>query len=371
MLQGLVILNYPTYAAQRWQGTLLLYAVTLLSLFFNTYLGAHLPKVEGAVLILHVTGFFGILITLVYLAPHGSVHDVFVLYLNDGGYSKGVSFFVGLITTVFAFIGADGAIHMCEEIRNASTIVPQALLISVVINGALGFAMLITILFCIGDVSAALASPTGYPFIEIFRQAVRDVGGATAMSAVILSMLIIATIAVLAAASRMMWAFARDNGLPFSSYLARVEPRTKLPLYAIGTSVVITLLLGLINIGSSAAFSAVASLVIAGYLGSYSIPIFLLLRNRIRDPKSIHYGPFRLGWLGIPCNIFSLIWIIIVAVFSFFPAGTPVTLQSMNWSCLIWSGTMLAGVAFYFLYQRGRYNGPIVETSIEENLRRL
>lgn len=269
MIQGLIVLNYPdTYNFQRWHGTLLLYAVILIALFFNTVLAAQLPKVEGAVLIIHIVGFFGILITLIYLAPHGTPHDVFVKYLTIGGYNPGLSFFVGLITTVFAFLGADGAIHMCEEIKNASTVVPQSLMASIGINGVLGFAMLIAILFCIGDIDNALTTPTGFPFIEIFFQAAGSAAGATAMTAIVMSMMIFATWAVLAAASRMMWAFARDNGLPFSQYLMRVEPKTKLPLYSIFTSVIFTMLLALINIGSSAAFNAVASLVVAGYLGS-------------------------------------------------------------------------------------------------------
>ena len=365
VIQGLLILNYPTYNPQRWQGTLLLYAVLFFALFFNTYLGRHLPKVEALVLIIHIVGFFAILITLTYFAPHGNAHDVFALFLSNGGYDNGTAFFVGLITTTFAFIGTDGAVHMCEEIRNASTIVPYALIASIGINGTLGFAMLIAILFCIGDIDNALSTPTLYPFMEIFYQAVQSLGGATAMSTLVLLMMILATLAVLAAASRMMWAFARDNGLPGSSYLARVEPRSQLPLFAIGTSVVITLLLGLINIGSTAGFNAVASLVIAGYLGSYILPIALLLNNRIRRPSEVAYGPFRLGRLGIPCNIFALVWIAITMTFSFFPAIIPVTLVTMNWSCLIWGGTMIIGIVYYFGYQRGRYNGPIVETEYD------
>lgn len=369
MIQGLLVLNYPdTYVFQRWHGTLLLYSVILVAMFFNTYLASQLPKVEGAVLILHIVGFFGILITLVYLAPHGTPHDVFVKYLNIGGYSPGLSFFVGLITTVFAFLGADGAIHMCEEIKNASTVVPQSLMASIGINGTLGFAMLIAILFCIGNIDDALTTPTDFPFIEIFYQASQSAAGATAMTAIVMSMMIFATLAVLAAASRMMWAFARDNGLPFSQYLMRVEPKSKLPLFAICTSVIITMLLGLINIGSSAAFNAVASLVVAGYLGSYILPISLLLYNRIRNPKSIQYGPWSLGRYGVVVNIFSLIWIFIVMVFSFFPAAIPITLETMNWSCLIWGGTQIFGLAYYFLFQRGRYNGPIVETTVVEQL---
>jgi choline transport protein len=368
IIQGLLVLNYPTYGFQRWHGTLLLFAVTLFAFFFNTYLAAQLPKVEGAVLILHIVGFFGILITLTYLAPHGSSKDVFATYLTLGGYGPGTSFFVGLITTVFAFLGADGAVHMCEEIKNASTVVPHSLLASIAINGTLGFSMLIAILFCIGDISNALSSSTGFPFIEIFTQATGSTGGATAMVSIVLSLMIFASVASLAASSRVMWAFARDNGIPGSSYLAYVEPRTKLPLYAISLSTLITMLLGLINIGSSAAFNAVASLVVAGFLGSYILPIGLLLYNRISNPSSINYGPFSLGRFGIPTNIFALLWTILVMVFSFFPAAIPITLSTMNWSCLLWGGTMIFGFAFYIFYQRGRYQGPIVETSILEQM---
>ena len=370
IIQGLLVLNYPNYDFKRWHGTLLLYAVILLAMLFNTYLAKQLPKVEGAVLIVHVVGFFGVLITLVYLAPHGNSRDVFVKYLANGGYDNGTSFFVGLITTVFAFLGADGAIHMSEEIKNASTVVPQSLVASIGLNGIMGFAMLIAILFCIGDIEKALTSPTNFPFIEIFKQAVSTNGGATAMTSVVLSLMIFATIAILAAASRMTWAFARDNGLPGSRFLSRVEPRTKLPLYSIALSVLITMLLGLINIGSSAAFNAVASLVISGYLGSYTLPMVLLLHKKITNPSAVHYGPWTLGRAtGIFCNAFGLFWIAIAMVFSFFPAvRTDLNPQTMNWSCLLWGGTMIIGLASYFGYLRGRYNGPIVETDIIEQV---
>jgi hypothetical protein len=58
------------------------------------------------ILCLHILGFFAILIPLVYLAPHGTAKDVFATFINGGGWStNGVSFFVGLITSVFSFLG--------------------------------------------------------------------------------------------------------------------------------------------------------------------------------------------------------------------------------------------------------------------------
>lgn len=52
---------------------------------------------------------------------------------------------------------------------------------SVVVNGCLGVGMLIAILFCLGDLDSALATPTGFPFIEIFTQATFSRSGGTLM----------------------------------------------------------------------------------------------------------------------------------------------------------------------------------------------
>ena len=112
---------------------------------------------------------------------------------------------------------------MAEEIRNASTIVPQCMITSVIINGVLAFGMLIAILFCMGDIDAAVASPTGYPFIEIFTQATGSLTGAGFMTAIITALAFCATIATLAGSSRMMWSFARDRGLPGWRFLSQVS----------------------------------------------------------------------------------------------------------------------------------------------------
>lgn len=108
LVQGLLVLNHPAYIYQRWHGTLLYYAIIFVALFFNTYLGRALPKVEVMILIIHVVGFFVILIPLAYLAPHGTSSSVFANFQNSGGWeTTGLSFFVGLSTPMFAFVGKE------------------------------------------------------------------------------------------------------------------------------------------------------------------------------------------------------------------------------------------------------------------------
>lgn len=117
LIQGLLILNYDSYNPQRWHGTLLFYAVLAVSLLVNTYLARMLPTIESTILVLHILGFFGILITLVYFAPHQSPGDVFANFQFSSGWdSDGLSFLVGLTTSMFAFIG--GVLQIdCNNIR--------------------------------------------------------------------------------------------------------------------------------------------------------------------------------------------------------------------------------------------------------------
>ena len=103
---------------------------------------------------------------------------------------------------------------MAEEVQNASVTIPRAIIMTILINGTLGFGMLIAVLFCMGDLDAALETPTGYPFMQIFYQATNSLPGSLTMISIMLIIGLCATIGMLAATSRQFWSFARDQGIP-------------------------------------------------------------------------------------------------------------------------------------------------------------
>lgn len=131
----------------------------------------------------------------------------------------------GLVATIFPFLGADGAIHMSEEVRDARRNVPKALLASVTINGVLGLGMVIAILFTLGSLddiaTITSAAVSGSPVVDYFWFVLEDKAFATGLSSLLLAMFIFAAVAVLASTSRVTWAFARDNGLPGSSLIKK------------------------------------------------------------------------------------------------------------------------------------------------------
>lgn len=54
----------------------------------------------------------------------------------------GLACLVGMLTPTTAFLGADAAVHMAEELKNASKTLPRAMIWTSVVNGGMGFVML-------------------------------------------------------------------------------------------------------------------------------------------------------------------------------------------------------------------------------------
>lgn len=360
--QGLLIFNNPNYTNQLWHGTLMYFAIVLLAVFVNVYLIKFLPYLEAIILVLHIGLFFTILVPIVYLAPQHSAEFVFTDFENLGGWSSnGMAWCVGLLTCAYPFTGYDGACHMAEEIEDAEYAVPKALITSIVLNGALGFGILIALLFSMGDLQSALSTPTKYPIIEIIYQATKSKSATNAMVSGIVLSAVWAMLGLMASASRTTWAFARDNGLPFSKTISYVDPQRAIPFNAIAATTVALLLLGLITIGSTEAFLAIAGVATVASYFTYVIPIALMVVKRIRkEPVSL--GPWRLGKWGLPINVFSLCYSTFISIFLFFPTALPVTAQNFNWTVMVFFGSVLISVISWFWYGRAIYRGPIKET---------
>jgi hypothetical protein len=255
---------------------------------------------------------------------------------------------------------------------------------TILLNGSLGFAIVLAFLFCIGDVGKAMNSTTGYGFIEVFFNATQSHAGASVMAAIPTALVICASFGFLASASRLTWAFARDRGLPFSKFLSHVRTifptnlrkqwlisifclqlsyEHAIPFRSVILCATLTGCICIINVGSTAAFNAIISLTTAGLFTSYEIAIVLMLLKKIKG-EHIPYGPWTLGPFGIAINIASICFLTIAIFFSFFPQGLPVTPQNMNWSIVVFSGELILGLLWYAFYGRKVYHGPIVEAGV-------
>ena len=112
---------------------------------------------------------------------------------------------------------------MSEEIQNAAVIVPRSVVFSYFYNGLMGLCMLIALLYSYSDLAVLEDPPQQYSFIEIFYQVTHSKAGTAVMVSLLLIMQFCATISVQTSASRMLWSFSRDMGVPGWRVLRRVS----------------------------------------------------------------------------------------------------------------------------------------------------
>ncbi|KAF4433762.1 HNM1-Choline permease [Fusarium acutatum] len=349
-IQGLLVLNYPdSYVFQRYHGTLLFWAVLLGSACICIFCSNKLPLIEKLTLVLHVTFFIAIIVTMAVTSPtKHSAEWVFSHFENNSGWGNdAVAWSIGLLSSCYVLIGYDGATHLSEEMNNAEMGVPRAMVGCLLVNGPLGFAFLLIILFFMGDISAALATPTGFPIIEIFLHMTGSVAAATTMTAMITVMACLSTVPLLTAAARIMWAFARDGGLPFAERIASVDKRRQIPTVSIVVVSFLLMLLSLINIGSTTAFNAILSLAVVSLQASYLLPIILLIWRRLFRPDTLRWGPWRLGKAGLPINIIAVIYLMYTCIFLLFPPYQPITPVNMNYAPVVLGGALVFGCIYW------------------------
>ncbi|KAK5123749.1 hypothetical protein LTR85_002385 [Meristemomyces frigidus] len=358
-IQGLLVLNYEWYVYERYHGTLFVIAVALFALLFNTFLAKNLALVEGLILVLHIFGFFGIEVPLWVLTPTAPSSQVWTQSVDYGGWgNNGLSSLVGVLAGILPLLGADSAAHMAEELQDASYTLPRTMIRTTLINGALGFVMVITVCYCIGDVDTVLATPTGYGFIQIFYDSTGSLAATNAMVAIVLVLALFSCITMMASASRQLFAFARDKGMPFSPWLGHVRPGWDIPLNAVSFSLVFTSILSLINIGSTVAFNSISSLSTCALLLSYIVSTGCLVWRKMCN-KPLLPSRFNLGNTGLAINIFAIGALVILFVFSFFPTFKHPTAETFTWNILIFSVVVVWSVGYYYAYGRHQYEGPV------------
>uniref|UniRef100_A0A093ULN8 Choline transport protein n=1 Tax=Talaromyces marneffei PM1 TaxID=1077442 RepID=A0A093ULN8_TALMA len=250
------------YNALPWQDTLIIWATLSLSLTVNLIGGKLLPRIQVVVLVLHILGFFAIMITLVYMAEPNTAKEVFTTFQNGGGFStQALSWFVGMTGSAFGFAGGDGVVHVAAS----------------------AFGMIVAMLFCAEpDHGGELREITGYDFMGIFMEATNSLSGTIAMCLIVIIFYGCAVMGLLTGASRQLWSFSRDRGVPGWRWWKQVSTTRHLPVNAILFSVTISTLLGLIKIGSTLAMYDVVSLAVSGIYLSYLVVATLLLIRRVQ-----------------------------------------------------------------------------------------
>ena len=214
------------------------------------------------------------------------------------------------------------------------------------------------LVFVFGMTDVATATDEAFPFVWILQNSL-STSGAQAITAIMFILVFMIATSCFASTSRQLFAFARDNGMPFPTWMKKVDPRLNVSANSCFVTWGYTVVMSLIYIGSPIAFNAIISLAIVALMATYAISIACVLWRRIVLPETLPPVYWSLGKWGVLVNIIGLVYAIFAFFWAFWPIYWDPTAEEMNWAIVIFAGVMLISAVNYVFSAHKMYKGPV------------
>lgn len=125
---------------------------------------------------------------------------------------------------------------------------------------------------------------------------------------------------------------------------------------------VVQLLLGLINLGNTTAFTAFISMGVIALAASYAIPIVISMMHGRREVSNARWNCGKVGWV---INTVAVFWITFEVFLFSMPGMVPATAMSMNYASVVWAGFGVMAATWYVAHARKVYKGPPESDGLE------
>ena len=276
-------------------------------------------------------------------------------------FPSGVGVLMSFIGVVWTMSGFDAPFHLSEECSNANIASPRAIFLTSAVGGTFGWFLQLVVAYTVVDIGAALESDLGQPFAAYLTQVLPQ---KTVLA--VLALTIVAGFAMgqgcMIAASRVTFAYARDDCFPLSKFWKKVNPHTQTPVNAVWFNTVIGCILLLLIFGGSLAAGALFSIGAIAAFVAFTTPVFIRV---VFVGNNFRAGPWNLGRFSIPIGIVASCFTILMIPILCLPAvtGSELGVASMNWTCLVYGGPMFAICIWWVVSARKWFKGPKVNVS--------
>jgi amino acid transporter len=266
-----------------------------------------------------------------------------------------------LLLPIYTITGFDASAHTAEETMGASNAVPRGIVRSVLWSALFGWLMLSAFVLAIPDMDKAAASGSGVFYATM--AAVLPAALKSGLFALILLAQFLCGLATVTSASRMIFAFTRDGGLPLvSKWVSKVSPRYRTPVAAIWTGAVLEFLFvwmaQTVSIGGTNIYTIVVNATLIFLFLSFTVPIALGF-FAIGTAKWPKMGPWD---IGIPLyRVFAVLSVLCMALIIYIAVQPPndkvlwITLVFLAITAIIW-----------VLFENKRFQGPPIGEEIKK-----
>ena len=296
----------------------------------------------------HIVGALALTGSLWVLARHHPVSYLFEV-INTTGVpdqfprteSTPWAFMLGFLMAAYTVTGYDASAHTAEETIDAENVVPWGMVMAVAVSGVFGWLMIGAITLAMPDLESTLKS--GHAVVFVMQKGLPSWLNLTLL-AIISSAQYFCGLATVTSTSRMIYAFARDGGLPGWQLWKNVSPKYRTPAPAIWLAVGLAFIFTI----WAKVYGLITSVATISLYVSYAIPLALGIVER--NGRWTKPGPWSLGAFGRPIASVAVLWTVLITVLLIQPPNTKAGLA------LGGCGVLLA--IYWFLYARDGFRGP-------------
>ena len=292
----------------------------------------------------------GWLLLFVRHHPFSTLFDTFGI---TGGGSYLPAFLAAALAAMFCYYGFEACGDVAEETPDASRQIPKAMRMTIYVGGFAAMLVCLALILAVPDIPSVIAGKDTDPIPTLLRAA----GGEFAFRAVIVVVLvsfISCLISIQAAASRLLFAYARDEMIAGSGYFSRISPHTHVPVSALLAAALFAAAIALTGLWLQNAVSTIISFASAGIYIAFQMVVAGALFARARGWQPA--GPFTLGSWGWPVNLLALGYGVFAIINMMWPRSPQDPWYSNYGMIVTTAGVLVLGTLYMLIvrpYDRG------------------
>ena len=280
-------------------------AIVLLSTLINLAGTKFLARVAMFGFVCEIVGAIavgGYLLIFQRHQPFGVVFDSFNV-AHDGNYVP--AFLAAAVVGLFTCYGFEACGDVAEETPNPGLGIPKAMRTTIYVGMSASVFVCLALILALPDIAKVVSGGLTNPIETILMTAFGPVGSRLVVVVVMVSF-ISCILSLQAAASRLVFAYARDEMVVGSAWLNKLSPRTHVPTRALGLSGAIACGILLLGLFFQDAVATIVSFAVIGIYAAFQMIVGGALFARLMGWKPS--GQFLLGKWGLTVNIFGLIY---------------------------------------------------------------
>jgi len=270
---------------------------------------------------------------------------------GDGGYLP--AFLASSLAAMFCYYGFEACGDVAEETPDASRMIPKAMRMTIYIGGAAATWVCLAFVLSIGNIGAVMSGEDKDPIVTLLRAALGEIGF-RAVIVVVLVSFISCLLSLQAAASRLIFAYARDQMIVGAGFLSRMSAGHHVPANALVVMGAIPAVIALFALWLQDAVATIISFAAVGIYISFQMIVLAALVARFKGWRPA--GPFTLKGRGWLVNVLALGYGVAAIVNILWPRS-PGDPWYVNYAMLVTTAGVLLLGAIYMLaakpYERG------------------